>query len=65
MIGGSAAVPIAPGSDESSGVVFYLIFGAGFAILSELIAALHRRSQRTAIRSRFDTQRPRNHARRV
>ena len=47
MTGGPAAVPVAPGSDESSGVVFYLIFGAGFAILSELIAALHRRSQRT------------------
>jgi hypothetical protein len=28
-------------------VAFYLVFGAGFAILSELVAALHRRSQRT------------------
>lgn len=35
------------GNDDAAGVAFYLFFGAGFAILSELIAALHRRSQLT------------------
>jgi len=47
MIGGVAAAMAVAGSDQSSGVIFYLIFGAGFAILSELIAAFHRRSQLT------------------
>ncbi len=47
MTGGPASVLAARGADDSSGVVFYLVFGAGFAVLSELVAALHRRSQRT------------------
>lgn len=47
MLSGASDPTDPTSSDEASGVVLYLIFGIGFAILSELIAALHRRSQRT------------------
>ncbi len=47
VTGCPAEAQVEPGFGESGGVVFFLIFGAGFAILSELIAAFHRRTQLT------------------
>lgn len=47
MLSGATDPTESTSSDEAGGVVLYIIFGVGFAILSELIAALHRRSQLT------------------
>lgn len=47
MISGPADPFDEEGSDRASGVAFFLIFGVGFAILSELMAAMQRRAQRS------------------